>query len=65
MRKEEVQQFQIPFKIISKKGSIATVRDLIRLNEETLTFRDKFGGTQIIALSEIATIQSMGDNHAI
>ena len=66
MRKEEMEQFKdkIPFKIISKKGSIATVRGIIRLNEETITFKDKFGGIQIIELEEIAQISEINQGDA-
>ena len=61
MRKEEIEQFldKVPFKIITRKGTVMTCCDVIKLNDDSLTFRDKFNSTVITDLDGIDTIQSL------
>ena len=61
MRKEEINQFldKLPIKIMTKKGKVSTIKNIIKLTDSSITFKDKFNNMFVIDLEDISTIEEL------
>jgi len=63
MKRDEIKnflnEFDTPFRIITKKGTIITCMGLVELRKYSIVFKDRFNMTVIQELSEISTLQTL------
>jgi len=64
MKKEDIEFFldKVPFKIILTKGTIITVKEVIKLDDYVLTFKDKFNNITTQQLINISTAQEINNS---
>ena len=59
MKKESVDMFTPPFKVITKKGTFYTINSIRKLDDSSLSFYDKFGGLNTIDIDDISKIKQI------
>jgi len=64
MKKEDIEFYldKVPFKIILTKGTIITVKEVIKLDDYVLTFKDKFNNITTQQLINISTAQEINNS---
>ena len=61
MKKEEIEQFsnKLPFRIITKDHSFYTIKFIDKITEESIIFRDKYNGLNIVCLNDISQVKEI------